>query len=91
MHFLSTNSFVFSLELLAQAYPLRWFWTEKQVCGRVAIQMERLVNQLSSFVPSGFLATPRDGPHGRVFPIKEPDDHEALRAEPALVERFGTS
>ncbi len=50
--------------------------------------MERLVNELSSFVDTGFLATPR-GPDGRFFPIKTPADLADLRSDPALVERFG--
>ena len=50
--------------------------------------MERLVNELSSFVDTGFLATPR-GPDGRFFPIKTPADLDALRADPSLALRFG--
>ena len=88
LHYLSTNTFVISLDLLERDWPLTWFRVEKQVDGRTAVQMERLVNELSSFVDTGFLATPR-GPGGRFFPIKTPGDLDALRADAALVERFG--
>ncbi len=89
LHFVSTNTFLFSLEALAERFPLSWCYVEKTVAGRPAVQMERLVNELSRFVDTAYLATPRSGPQGRFFPIKSPEDLERLRAEPALVERFG--
>ena len=88
LRFLSTNTFLFSTELLAREFPLTWFYVEKRVDGRPAVQMERLVNELSSFVPTAFVATPRGGPDGRFLPVKSPDDLARLRADPALVARF---
>ncbi len=90
LHFLATNTFVFSLETLRQPHPLRWFYVERRVDGRPAVQMERLVNELSALVDSAYLATQRDGPQGRFFPIKSPEDLERLRADPLLVERFAS-
>jgi UTP--glucose-1-phosphate uridylyltransferase len=90
LHFLSTNTFLFSLDLLARDEPLTWFYVEKSVAGRTAVQMERLVNELSSFVPTAFVATPRSGPRGRFLPIKSREDLAALQADAALVERFGS-
>jgi UTP--glucose-1-phosphate uridylyltransferase len=69
----ATNSFVFDLDALDRVYRLTWFYVEKQVDGRPAVQLERLVNELSTFLPTTFLRVPRDGPHGRFFPIKTPD------------------
>jgi UTP--glucose-1-phosphate uridylyltransferase len=86
--FLATNTFLFSLDLLAEPRELSWFYVEKQVDGRSAVQMERLVNELTALVPTAYLATPRGGPGGRFFPIKTREDLEALRADPALVARF---
>ena len=85
---MATNTFAISLALLEREYPLSWFYVEKQVDGRTAVQMERLVNELSSFVPTGYLVTPRGGERGRFFPIKTRADLEALRADEALVRRF---
>lgn len=70
----SVNSFVFSLEILEQAYPLSWFYVQKQVQGHAAVQLERLINELTAFVPSTFLRVPRQGPRGRFFPIKTHED-----------------
>jgi UTP--glucose-1-phosphate uridylyltransferase len=86
--FMATNTFAISVELLERDYPLSWFYVEKTVEDRTAVQMERLVNELSSFVPTSFLATPRGGPQGRFFPIKTRAELYALRADAALVRRF---
>jgi UTP--glucose-1-phosphate uridylyltransferase len=88
LHYLSTNTFVMSIEALRQDFPLDYYYVEKKVDGRPAVQMERLVNELALFVRTGYLVTPRDGPNGRFFPVKAPADLEALRADPALVRRF---
>jgi UTP--glucose-1-phosphate uridylyltransferase len=74
------NSFVFDLDALDREYPLFWLYVEKQVDGRSAVQLERLVNELTSFLPATFLEVPRTGPRGRFFPIKAPDDLVSSRA-----------
>ncbi len=89
--FLATNTFALSLDLLAQDHSLTWFYVEKSVDDRPAVQMERLVNELSARVETAFVAVPRDGSHGRFFPIKTWDDLEQLRSDSALVHRFGTA
>ena len=79
-----TNTFLFELEALERDYPLTWLYVEKEVDGRRAVQLERLVNELTSFLPTTFLDVPRDGPRGRFFPVKTPADLEQVR--PALRE-----
>jgi len=74
-----TNSFVVDLDVLAAEYPLTWFYVEKTVGGRPAVQLERLVNELTAFLPTLFLEVPRTGPRGRFFPVKEPGDLELAR------------
>jgi UTP--glucose-1-phosphate uridylyltransferase len=85
----ATNSFVFDLDALDRVYPLTWFYVEKHVDGRPAVQLERLVNELSTFLPTTFLTVPRDGPNGRFFPIKTPADLAA--AQGSLRELLHTS
>ncbi len=87
--YLATNTFVISRGLLEAGHPLTWFYVEKQVDGRAAVQMERLVNELSRFVETTYVVTPRGGATGRFFPIKTREDLERLRADPALARRFG--
>lgn len=86
--FLNTNTFVISLSVLRRDLALSWCYVEKTVDGRAAVQIERLVNELSTHVETAYLATPRDGPDGRFFPVKTPADLEALRGDPLLAERF---
>ena len=86
--FLATNTFAMSLRLLEAGHALSWFYVEKSVDGRTAVQMERLVNELSRFADTTYVATPRGGPRGRFFPIKTREDLERLRADAALVRRF---
>jgi UTP--glucose-1-phosphate uridylyltransferase len=86
--FLNTNTFLMSLALLREEHSLTWFFVEKTVDGRRAVQMERLVNELSSRVDTAYLATPRDGPEGRFFPTKTRADLAALRRNRGLARRF---
>ena len=88
LHFLATNSFCFSLAALRDEHPLSWFYVEKTVDGRPAVQIERLVNELSAFVPTSYLAVPRGGAQGRFFPVKTRADLDALQNDPALSARF---
>ena len=76
----NTNSFVFDLEILEDTFPLTWFYVEKSVGATTVVQLERLVGEISSFVPATFLEVPRIGPRGRFFPIKEPEDLPAAQA-----------
>ncbi len=89
IRFINTNTFVISRSALEKDYPLSWFYTEKTVDGRRAVQMERLLGELSAFVETAYLATPRSGPRGRFLPVKTPEDLEALRRDRTLCERFG--
>lgn len=82
--FINTNTFLLSLDALERSYPLQWFYVEKRVDGRVAVQMERLVGQLSAFVDTAYLTAPRHGPDCRFFPVKSREDLEALRRNPDL-------
>jgi hypothetical protein len=50
--------------------------------------MERLIGELSAFVETAYLVTPRSGPQGRFFPVKTPEDLEALRRDDVLCQRF---
>jgi UTP--glucose-1-phosphate uridylyltransferase len=70
----NTNSFVFDLDALDKVYPLSWWYVEKEVGSRTAVQLERLVNELSAFVPTGYLEVPRTGPGGRFVPVKTRED-----------------
>ncbi len=77
----NTNSFVLSAEALDRDFPLTWFAVRKQVDGREAVQLERLVGQLTAFLPSAFVRVSRGGPDGRFQPAKDPEELAARRDE----------
>jgi UTP--glucose-1-phosphate uridylyltransferase len=75
----NTNTFVLSAEHLERDFPLTWFAVRKEVGGRPAVQFERLVGQLTAFLPTAFLRVERDGDDGRFQPVKDPEELEARR------------
>jgi UTP--glucose-1-phosphate uridylyltransferase len=84
----NTNSLVIEVDALAGDLPLTWLYVEKDVDGRPAVQLERLVNELSAFLPTTYLLVPRDGPRSRFLPVKTPEDLE--RTRPLLRELLAT-
>ena len=77
----NTNTFVFDLDVFDETYDLTWLYVEKEVFGRPAVQLERLVNEIAAFVPTTYLEVPRTGPESRFVPIKRPSDLEAARPQ----------
>jgi len=77
----NTNSFVFDAEAIDRDFDLTFFRVEKKVDNHKVIQFERLVGQLTAFLPSHFLEVPRSGPDGRFQPVKDPEELEARRAD----------
>jgi UTP--glucose-1-phosphate uridylyltransferase len=84
----NTNNLVVEVDALAERQPLTWFYVEKEVEGRKAVQLERLVNELSAFLPTTYLLVPRHHLYSRFVPVKTPEDLE--RARPLLRELLAT-
>lgn len=72
----NVNSFTLDAAAIDRDFDLTWFLVRKKVEGRTAIQFERLVGQVSAFVPTHYLEVPREGVDGRFLPIKDPADLE---------------
>lgn len=70
----NTNTFVLDAEAIDQKFALPFYRVEKKVEGKTAIQFERLVGELTAFLPSAFVKVDRDGPDGRFQPAKDPDE-----------------
>jgi UTP--glucose-1-phosphate uridylyltransferase len=81
----NTNTFHFSAAALDRDFDLGWYFVEKKVDGRSAVQVERLIGELTKFLKSNFLRVKRTGPSSRFFPIKTPDDLDAGRDEIAAM------
>jgi UTP--glucose-1-phosphate uridylyltransferase len=75
------NTFLIQADTLLRA-PLRWtfFEVEKKVEGRVAVQFERLIQELTAFVPTAYLRVPREGALSRFLPVKD-NEELARRAD----------
>jgi UTP--glucose-1-phosphate uridylyltransferase len=74
----NTNTFVVRADALAHA-DVRWSWfeVEKKVGDRVAVQFERLLQELTAALPAIYARVPREGAASRFLPVK---DHEELGA-----------
>jgi UTP--glucose-1-phosphate uridylyltransferase len=85
----NTNTLLLDLTLFDAPPALDWFQVKKTVDGRPALQLERLVGQVTARVDSTFLRVPRDGAASRFLPTKTWDDLESIR--PLVVQRYGSS
>ena len=72
--FFNTNTFVFDAAALDRDFDLEWFTVRRKVDGRETIQTERLLGQVTAFLPTQFLAVERHGPDGRFLPVKDRAD-----------------
>ena len=82
----NTNSFVLDAAAIDRDFELTFFRVEKAVDKAKVIQFERLVGQLSAFLPSHFLVVPR----ARFLPVKAPEAPEHRRADiAALLRAYG--
>lgn len=77
----NTNTFHFTASALDRDFELGWYYVEKQVQGKKAIQIERLVGELTRHLKSNFIRVKRTGDGTRFLPIKTPDDLESARDE----------
>jgi UTP--glucose-1-phosphate uridylyltransferase len=78
----NTNSFMLDAAAIDRDFDLSWFAVRKEVDGEPAVQFERLVGQLTAFMPSGFVRVDRGGDDGRFQPAKDPE--ELARRQPEL-------
>lgn len=75
----NTNSFVIDLAAIDRDFDLSWFAVTKEVEGKKVVQFERLVGELTAFLPCQALGVSREGPDGRFMPVKDPPELEARR------------
>lgn len=85
----NTNTFHFDVAALA-ALDIDWtyFVVRKEVEGRPVLQFERLVNEVTAHLDTGFLRVPREGPHSRFLPVKDESQLAARRPEIEAVAEF---
>jgi UTP--glucose-1-phosphate uridylyltransferase len=74
--YFNTNTFVLDAEAIDRDFELDWFLVRRKVDGEEVIQPERLLGQVTAFLPVQFLVVPRHDRDGRFLPVK---DREELR------------
>jgi UTP--glucose-1-phosphate uridylyltransferase len=74
--FFNTNTFVVDVAAMDRDFDLDWFPVRRKVDGQETIQAERLLGQVTAFLPTQFLSVERHGREGRFLPVK---DREELR------------
>jgi UTP--glucose-1-phosphate uridylyltransferase len=84
----NTNVFHFDASALS-SLDIAWtyFRVDKLVDGAPVVQFERLVNEVTSYLPTRYLRVPRDGAAARFLPVKDHDELARRRNEIELVAR----
>jgi UTP--glucose-1-phosphate uridylyltransferase len=71
----NTNTFLVRAEALLHTNVVyAWFEVEKKVGSRVAVQFERLLQELTAAMSAGFVRVPREGAASRFLPVKDFDE-----------------
>ena len=84
----NTNVFHFDARVLNELrIPWTYFRVTKKVDDQPVIQFERLVNEVTSFLPSRYLLVPRSGAGARFLPVKDNEELARRRGEIELVAR----
>lgn len=84
----NTNVFHFDAKALLELdMPWTFFTVTKKVDGANVIQFERLVNEVTSVLPTKYLHLPRTGDHSRFLPVKDNDELAARVPEIEAVAR----
>jgi UTP--glucose-1-phosphate uridylyltransferase len=79
--FFNTNTFVLDAEAIDRDFELDWFLVRRKVDGEEVIQSERLLGQVTAFLPTQFLVVPRHGHEGRFLPVKDREELELRMPE----------
>ncbi len=75
----NTNSFVIDARAIDRDFDYSWFAVNKDVDGESVVQFERLVGELTAFLPCHCIGVAREGQEGRFMPVKDPPELEARR------------
>ena len=78
----NTNTFLVRAEALLHT-PIRyaWFEVEKKVGARVAVQFERLLQELTAAMSAVYARVPREGAESRFLPVKDFDELAKRRVD----------
>ncbi len=75
------NTFTFTAAAIDRDFDLGWYYVEKTVEGKKAVQVEHLVGEVTRWLSSNFLKVRRSGNDTRFLPVKTPEDLDSAREE----------
>ncbi|HVR62947.1 MAG TPA: UTP--glucose-1-phosphate uridylyltransferase [Polyangia bacterium] len=79
----NTNVFHFDARaLLALDMPWSFFTVRKKLGAHAVVQFERLINEVTSYLPTAYLEVPREGAASRFLPVK--DNDELAKRQPEI-------
>jgi UTP--glucose-1-phosphate uridylyltransferase len=81
----NTNTFTFSAKALDRNFDLGWYYVEKKVEDRDAVQAEHLIGEMTSHLSTNFLQVRRNGRRTRFLPMKTPEDLQSALEEIAEI------
>ena len=82
-----TDAWKRAKELLELDLEWTFFAVSKKVEGAPVVQFERLVNEVTSVLPTRYLHMPRIGPDSRFLPVKDNEELSQRQGEIELVAR----
>ncbi|MGD0679254.1 MAG: UTP--glucose-1-phosphate uridylyltransferase [Polyangiaceae bacterium] len=78
----NTNTFLVDAAMLARArVHCHWFEVEKTVGNRMAVQFERLLQEITAETDAAYVRVPREGSVSRFLPVKDFDELARRQAE----------
>jgi UTP--glucose-1-phosphate uridylyltransferase len=84
----NTNTFLVRADrLLRASVRYGWFEVEKKVGARIAVQFERLLQELTSAMQASYVRVPRHGETSRFLPVKDFDELARRRDDIRAVAR----
>jgi UTP--glucose-1-phosphate uridylyltransferase len=81
----NTNTLWIDVAALEQPADYTWSVARKSVDGREAIQLERLIGELTWWHPARYVHVPRDGSESRFVPVKDVADLAAAQEQIAAI------
>jgi UTP--glucose-1-phosphate uridylyltransferase len=84
----NTNTFLVRADALLRT-PIHWHWfeVEKKVGDGVAVQFERLLQELTAAMKAAYVRVPREGVEARFLPVKDFDELAKRRDDIRAVAR----
>jgi UTP--glucose-1-phosphate uridylyltransferase len=88
--FFNTNTFLLDAAAIDREFDLDWFRVRRKVDGQESVQAERLLGQVTAFLPTQFLVVERQGRDGRFLPVKDRQELQSRMADiQALAKALG--